>query len=134
MQEGQTSLHVLRMRTIRAFKVEIGSRGPKKEISPRRATDPPAKERERLRETRTRRAEASLRGTPGPIVSSSVVSAVQERDQRPAETGLGQTSRTGDAATGFYYLHLHIYYSSKQKLFHLLQPIHNLLHSLKSLL
>ena len=40
-------------------------------VGPRRAPDPPAKERERLRETRTRRAKASLRGTPGPIVSSS---------------------------------------------------------------
>ena len=40
-------------------------------VRPRWAPDPPAKERERLRETRTRRAKASLRGTPGPIVSSS---------------------------------------------------------------
>ena len=51
------------------------------------------KERERLRETRTCRAKTSLRGTPGPVVSSS--------DQQPAEkwSGLGRTSRTGDAAS-----------------------------------
>ena len=36
-----------------------------------RAPDPPAKERERLQETHTHRAEASLRGTPHPIVSPS---------------------------------------------------------------
>ena len=40
-------------------------------VGPRRAPDPPVKERERLRETRTRTAKASMRGTPGPIVSSS---------------------------------------------------------------
>ena len=40
-------------------------------VGPRRAPDQPVKERERLRETRTRTAKASLRGTPGPIVSSS---------------------------------------------------------------
>ena len=37
-------------------------------VGPRRAPDPPA---EWLRETRTRRAKASLSGTPGPFVSSS---------------------------------------------------------------
>ena len=45
-------------------------------VRPRQALDPPAKERERLRETRTRRAKASLRGTPGQIVCPHTVSAV----------------------------------------------------------
>ena len=58
------------------------------------------KERERLRETRTCRAKTSLRGTPGPIVSSS--------DQQPAEkwSGLGRTSRTGDAASVILTIHI----------------------------
>ena len=40
-------------------------------VGPCRAPDTPAKEQERLLETRTRREKASLLGTPGPIVSSS---------------------------------------------------------------
>ena len=61
-------------------------------VGPRRVPNPPAKEWE----TCTHRANASLRGTPGPIVSSSHCLCSLSTDQRPAEkwSGQGRTSRT----------------------------------------
>ena len=53
-------------------------------VGRRQAPEPPAKERELLRETRTRREKASLRGTPGPILSSSDCLCSLRTDQRPA--------------------------------------------------
>ena len=71
-------------------------------VGPRRAPDPPVKERERLRETRIHARQR--RACVGHLAQSSrpqTVSAVWARGQRPAEkwSGQGRTSRTGDAAS-----------------------------------
>ena len=71
-------------------------------VGPRCAPDPPA---EWLQETRTRRAKASLCGTPGPFVLSShcLCSLRTRPTTRRKWSGLGWTSRTGNAASVLSY-------------------------------
>ena len=74
-------------------------------VGPRRAPDPPVKERERLRETRTRTAKASLRGTPGPIVTlvlrPSLQSGYETND--PLKSGPAKAGPAGPATPPLAY-------------------------------
>ena len=80
-------------------------RPKKKKIRPRRAPDPPAKERERLYEKRVHAEQRRV--CVDTWTNRLVLRKIPAVRERPAEKwpGQGRTSRTGDAASELAYNH-----------------------------